>query len=157
MEVAAGAVPVDVDVPVIKQRRGVSPTVKCLKFSSSRRLRTFQLCNRDGYSVMHWVAVYGGMAAMKGFLAFFCVFFALLQVVPELGASFSESSMTKSSLSLRVPRANQHRTSWTYTFPRFSPCPKQQQQQQAISRKVAPFFSVGAGPVQHFKAAILDT
>ena len=32
VEVTAGAVPVVVDVPVIKQRRGVSPTVKCLKF-----------------------------------------------------------------------------------------------------------------------------
>ena len=38
----------------------LSLTLKgALRFSSSRSLRTFQLCNRDGYSVMHWVAVYG--------------------------------------------------------------------------------------------------
>ena len=64
-----GAVPVVVDVPVIKQRRGVSPTVKCLKFSSSWRLRTFQLCNRDGFSVLHWVAVLCGYGFFRIFRA----------------------------------------------------------------------------------------
>ena len=41
-------------------------TWRCLRFNSSRRLRTFQLCNRDGYSVMHWVAVNGGYGGDEG-------------------------------------------------------------------------------------------
>ena len=39
-----------VDVPVIKQRQvGFCQQWKCLRFSSSGRLRTFQLCNRFAY------------------------------------------------------------------------------------------------------------
>ena len=39
---------------------------------------------------MHWVAVFGGCGGDEGAFRGFSAFFALLRVVPELSASFSE-------------------------------------------------------------------
>ena len=64
------------DVAVITQRQlGSRAQWQCFKFCSSRRLRTFPLCNRDGY-VFSW-----DMAVMSGIFGLFWPYFALLQVV----------------------------------------------------------------------------
>ena len=129
VEVTASAVPVVVDVPVIKQRRWVSPTVKCLEFSSSWRLGTFQLCNRDGFSVMHWVAVYGGFG---GYERAFSRFFRIFRAPPGCPGVERQffAALDDEEFFFVEGHANWHRTLWTYTFPRFSSFPKQQQQQK---------------------------
>ena len=70
------------DVPVLSLRclqgLGASDSVH------RRRQWTFLLCNRDGYTASSSVG-YGGD---EGFFCLFWSFFALLQVVPELSASF---------------------------------------------------------------------
>ena len=55
-------------------RDGVSRDVEMPQIQFIAPFEDFQLCNRDGFSVMHSVAVYGGMAAMKGGLAIFSHF-----------------------------------------------------------------------------------
>ena len=69
-------------------RDGVSRDVEMPQIQFIAPFEDFQLCNRDGFSVMHWVAFFGGYGGdERGFGDFFA-FFALLRDVPESSASF---------------------------------------------------------------------
>ena len=111
-------------------------TWRCLRFSSFRSLRTFQLCNRDGYSVLHWVAENGGYGGDEGFFWRYWRIFRAPPVCPGVERQFLEPSTAKSSLPSRAPLHN----SWDVVdidiVPSWSFQKQQQQHSVAILAQV---------------------
>ena len=104
---AARAVLAVMDVSVVMQRRRVSRTVEVPQIQFIAPFEDFQLCNRDWYSVQHWVAVYGGYGGdERGFWAVFFRIFRAPPGCPGVERQFLEPSMTKSSLSSTDLHAN---------------------------------------------------